>query len=163
MISSYWSFWFGGIMIALVAVLLVTLGGQFLSITRGYAGWCSIISRKNYFKTESSGGILGVKSIFICGVVSGGFVAALTSGGWQPSWQLGMFDKIFGESLWLKATLLIAGGICWGVGSRLSGGCTSGNSISGISRGSLASLVTTICFLIAGAITTFFINQIGGY
>ena len=49
--------------------------------------------------------------------------------------------------------LLIGGGILVGLGTRISGGCTSGHGISGIGRFSLRSIIATITFMIVGILT----------
>ena len=50
-------------------------------------------------------------------------------------------------------------GFLVGFGTRLSGGCTSGHGICGISRFSLRSIVATISFIISGIITVFILQQ----
>ena len=49
--------------------------------------------------------------------------------------------------------LLIFAGLLVGLGTRISGGCTSGHGISGIGRFSLRSIIATITFMIAGVLT----------
>ena len=56
--------------------------------------------------------------------------------------------------------LLILAGLLVGIGTRVSGGCTSGHGISGIGRFSLRSIVATITFMIVGIITVFIKNFI---
>ncbi|MBL6771438.1 MAG: YeeE/YedE family protein [Rhizobiales bacterium] len=56
--------------------------------------------------------------------------------------------------------LLIIAGLLVGLGTRISGGCTSGHGISGISRFSLRSIIATITFMIVGIITVFIKNLI---
>ena len=51
--------------------------------------------------------------------------------------------------------LMIAAGLLVGVGTRVSGGCTSGHGISGIGRFSLRSIIATITFMIAGILTVY--------
>ena len=48
---------------------------------------------------------------------------------------------------------LIFAGLLVGIGTRISGGCTSGHGISGIGRFSVRSLVATITFMVVGIIT----------
>ena len=48
---------------------------------------------------------------------------------------------------------LIGGGILVGIGTKISGGCTSGHGISGIGRFSLRSIIATITFMIFGILT----------
>ena len=51
--------------------------------------------------------------------------------------------------------LMIAAGLLVGIGTRVSGGCTSGHGISGIGRFSLRSIIATITFMIAGILTVY--------
>ena len=54
--------------------------------------------------------------------------------------------------------LLIIAGLVVGIGTRISGGCTSGHGISGIGRFSLRSIVATITFMIVGIVTVLIKN-----
>ena len=54
--------------------------------------------------------------------------------------------------------LLIFAGLLVGIGTRISGGCTSGHGISGIRRFSVRSIVATITFMIVGIITVYLKN-----
>ena len=54
--------------------------------------------------------------------------------------------------------LLIGGGILVGIGTKISGGCTSGHGISGIGRFSLRSIIATITFIIVGIFTVLIKN-----
>ncbi|RME92155.1 MAG: hypothetical protein D6767_03805 [Candidatus Hydrogenedentota bacterium] len=162
MFYHYWPWYIGGLAIAAVSIILVLFTGKFLSVTRGYVSACSIITKKPYFHRPDIGGPFGYRTFFVLGILLGGFLAALYSGSYHPNFSLGQFDKIWGDSIWIKAVVLFIGGVCWGYGSRMARGCTSGNSISGLAKGSPASLVVTLCFLLAGAAVTYLINYIGG-
>ena len=54
--------------------------------------------------------------------------------------------------------LLVIGGFLVGFGTRLSSGCTSGHGISGISRFSLRSIISTITFMLVGILTVLIIG-----
>jgi len=54
--------------------------------------------------------------------------------------------------------LLIIAGLLVGIGTRISGGCTSGHGISGMGRFSLRSIVATITFMIVGILTVLIKN-----
>jgi len=56
--------------------------------------------------------------------------------------------------------LLIFAGLLVGIGTRVSGGCTSGHGISGIGRFSLRSIIATITFMIVGILTVLIKNII---
>jgi uncharacterized membrane protein YedE/YeeE len=55
---------------------------------------------------------------------------------------------------------MVLAGILVGVGTRISGGCTSGHGISGIGRFSLRSIIATISFMIVGILTVLINNLI---
>ena len=54
--------------------------------------------------------------------------------------------------------LLIFAGLLVGIGTRISGGCTSGHGISGCGIFSLRSIVATITFMIVGILTVLIKN-----
>jgi len=54
--------------------------------------------------------------------------------------------------------LLIGAGVLVGIGTRISGGCTSGHGISGVGRFSLRSIIATITFMIVGILTVLIQN-----
>jgi len=54
--------------------------------------------------------------------------------------------------------LLIGGGVLVGLGTRISGGCTSGHGISGVGRFSLISVIATMTFMIVGILTVLIQN-----
>ena len=56
--------------------------------------------------------------------------------------------------------LLMFAGLLVGIGTRISGGCTSGHGISGIGRFSVRSIVATITFMIVGIITIYLKNNL---
>ena len=53
---------------------------------------------------------------------------------------------------------LIGGGVLVGLGTKISGGCTSGHGISGVGRFSLRSIIATITFMIVGILTVLINN-----
>ena len=56
--------------------------------------------------------------------------------------------------------LLIFAGLLVGIGTRVSGGCTSGHGISGIGRFSVRSIIATITFMTVGIITFYLKNNL---
>lgn len=58
--------------------------------------------------------------------------------------------------------LLITAGFLVGVGTKLSGGCTSGHGVCGIARLSRRSIVATIVFIGFGMITVYVMKHILG-
>lgn len=99
--------------------------------------------------------------LFIVGIVLGGF-AATTISGTHPTWNHGAFDQLFSSSLWIKAPVLIVGGVLVGFGARAAGGCTSGHGIVGMARGARSSFLATFAFMIGGFATTTLITLAKG-
>jgi len=79
--------------------------------------------------------------LFLVGLILGPLIYNLISG------------KEINISISSSLILLIIGGTLVGFGTRISGGCTSGHGISGISRFSLRSIIATITFMIVGILT----------
>jgi hypothetical protein len=55
--------------------------------------------------------------------------------------------------------LIITGGFLVGLGTRLSGGCTSGHGICGIGRFSVSSIIATVIFIVTGMLTVVILQQ----
>lgn len=85
---------------------------------------------------------------FLAGIALGALGHTLLTGNYAPSFAYGSFDRLYGDSLLVRGVVLATAGLCIGFGSRTAGGCTSGHGICGMSRGSLASLVATVIFII---------------
>lgn len=49
--------------------------------------------------------------------------------------------------------VIVAAGLLVGLGTRLANGCTSGHGVCGISRLSPRGIVSTLCYILAGALT----------
>ncbi|MET0558144.1 MAG: YeeE/YedE thiosulfate transporter family protein [Solirubrobacterales bacterium] len=98
---------------------------------------------------------------FLIGVVLGGFLFMILSGG-----------RLFHGYGWMTATfhgaaqalvvpaLLLASGVLIGYGAKLAGGCTSGNGLSGVSALSPAALVATATFFGTAIAVSFLIEAV---
>jgi uncharacterized membrane protein YedE/YeeE len=59
--------------------------------------------------------------------------------------------------------LLIAAGLCVGIGTRIANGCTSGHGVCGISRFSVRGIVATLVYIAAGVVTVVILRSaLGG-
>ena len=92
--------------------------------------------------------------VFFGGVVLGGFVAALTSGSFEPTlFAVGArFSAIFGDDPITTALWLGFGGALVGVGTRMATGCTSGHGLCGVARFERGSLLATASFFGTGIV-----------
>lgn len=84
--------------------------------------------------------------MFLLGLVVAGVVAALAGGAPPPTGQ--------------TATPLLLAGLLVGFGTRLSGGCTSGHGVCGLSRFQARSLVATLTFMGVAAVTVFVVGRV---
>jgi uncharacterized membrane protein YedE/YeeE len=143
-----------GALIAAVTLCLLFVANRRLGISAGFEDVCSLVLRHPYF---DRGGLRTAREWrlpFVVGLVLGGFLSAVSTGGWAPTWSLGMFDQTIGLGHAGKAAWMFVGGLFIGFGTRLGGGCTSGHGIFGLANLELPSLVTTLSFMLGGALTT---------
>ena len=98
---------------------------------------------------------LGTHAAFLLAVVAGGLAVQLARGAWRPTLDMGpTFAALFGRGAGAAAALAL-GGVLVGVGTTLSGGCSTGHGLSGCSRLQPASLVATAAFMAAAVATSF--------
>lgn len=90
---------------------------------------------------------LGAHALFLGGIVAGGFLAAVLRGGFRPSLGMGdAFAAIVGGGGRGLAALAV-GGLLVGIGTSVSGGCSTGHGLSGCSRLQPAGVAATATFL----------------
>ena len=119
----------GGLLIGLSVALFFILNGRMIGISGIASNF--LVSKNNRIDNF----------LFLIGLILGPLIYNLISG------------KEINISISSSLILLIIGGTLVGFGTRLSGGCTSGHGISGISRFSLRSIIATITFMIVGILT----------
>jgi uncharacterized protein len=128
----------GGILIGLAATLLLVTTGRLAGVS-GIT--CGVFGGQGLERTW--------RLAFIAGLISAGLV-----------WQFLLLKplpveiEVRGWPLWLA-------GLLTGFGTRMSGGCTSGHGICGISRFSLRSVYATLTFIAFGMLTVW-IRRHGG-
>ncbi len=137
----------GGALIGLSAALLLLTKGRIAGIS-GIAGGVIFPER---------GDILW-RVVFVIGLVLGGFLYRLISGGSTT----GLFQGVEHIEAVVGMPLLILGGLLVGVGTTIGTGCTSGHGICGLARRSPRSLVATLSFMVAGFVTVFVMRQLLG-
>lgn len=146
--SQTWSWWAAGLGLGLTALGLAWFTGKRLGVTGGFEDACSVVTQDSTFNPSPS----NWKLWFILGLPLGGFLANI--GHWSWTWLYGRLDAITFGSLLLKIPFLLVGGFLIGFGARWAGGCTSGNTIMGVSVGSKMSILATVAFLAAGILVT---------
>jgi uncharacterized protein len=143
-----------GLGIAGITLALLLLGSRRLGISTGFEDICSLVLPAPYFRRAAVVSGRPWRLPLLCGLVIGGFLSAVLGGGWQPTWELGMFDTAIGLGPVGKLAWMFVAGLCIGFGTRLAGGCTSGHGIFGLANLEPPSLITTVTFMAAGIATT---------
>jgi hypothetical protein len=89
---------------------------------------------------------LTFSSFLLFGIVCGGFLFALATGTFSPTFAYDPGNAVLSaaRSAWMP--VLVLAGIAMGLGARTAGGCTSGHGLCGVSLGSPGSLVATANF-----------------
>lgn len=130
----------GGVLIGVASVLLMYFHGRIMGATGIVAGLFSPASLSD----------AGWRIAMVLGMATGPLVVlALT--GQMPVIELPM-----------SRTMLLVGGVTVGVGVTFGGGCTSGHGVCGMARLSRRSVVATLTFMVATAITVYIIRHVIG-
>lgn len=143
-----------GALIAAVTLVLLFVTNRRLGLSSGLDDVCSLVLPNAYFQRAAVRGGRPWRLPFLGGLVLGGFLSAVTSGGWSLVWDAGLLDATFALSGPAKLAWMFAGGLFIGFGTRLAGGCTSGHGIFGLANVERASLLSTAAFMLAGIVTT---------
>ena len=100
--------------------------------------------------------------LFLLMVPVGGLITSVAMGTFNIQFNLGeLHTSLFGSGFSYTLTLVI-GGILIGFGTQLSGGCTTGHGLSGMSRLIPASIVATCSFFGAAVVTSLIIHFTAG-
>ncbi len=124
-------------MIGLSASLYWTLNGRVAGVSGIVGGALLEHGRERW-----------VRVAFLLGLLLAGLAFALRS------------TRVPAPSLPL-APLALAG-LLVGLGTRTSGGCTSGHGVCGLSRFSVRSLLAVLTFMTTGALTVFIVRHVLG-
>ena len=124
----------GGIIIGLSVVIFFLFNGRLV----GISGIAANALNQKERRIENI--------LFLVGLIIGPILYALIS------------NKEINISISNSLPLLIVAGLLVGIGTRISGGCTSGHGISGIGRFSLRSIIATITFMVVGILTVLIKN-----
>lgn len=128
-----WESLFGGMLLGVSATILLLINGKIAGISGILAGL--LAKKPNDFSW---------RLIFVAGLIGGGALASTFFGADIPM------------SYSASTPILIIAGLLVGVGTKLGNGCTSGHGICGMGRFSKRSIVATMVFMLAAAMTVFF-------
>jgi uncharacterized protein len=97
------------------------------------------------------------RGFFLIGVLAGALIFRLLSGADTVGNGFGWLTRTFDSDI-VVAAFLVAGGVLVGFGTKLAGGCTSGNGLGGCSTGSAGGIAATISFLSVAVAASFVIK-----
>jgi len=129
----------GGVLIGLSASLLLFSDGKIAGISGIMGGLLHPVKKDTAWRV-----------LFIFGLFTGGLLFQFLS------------PEVFTIGITRSTSMLILAGLLVGFGTRLGNGCTSGHGVCGLSRFSPRSLVSTVTFIVTGAITVYIINHLLG-
>lgn len=90
---------------------------------------------------------LGAHAVFLLSIALGGLVVQLCRGAWSARLDMGpTFAALHGGGA-RGALVLLGGGLLVGIGTTVSGGCSTGHGLSGCSRLQPGSVAATMTFL----------------
>jgi uncharacterized membrane protein YedE/YeeE len=127
----------GGSLIGLSTVLLLWLNGRIAGVSGIFHGLFP--PRKSDFLW---------RLLFLVGLITGSLIYYLVP------------NIHFAPRTHYPISVLVFSGFLVGMGTKLSGGCTSGHGICGIARMSLRSFAATITFFIFGLLSVYFVRHI---
>ena len=159
--TGFWPWWQGGAAIGVITLLLLWLGNQRLGLSTGFENLCALVLRTPHLRRAEVAGSARWRLPFLGGLVLGGALAAIASGGLAPSLGVPLLDARFALAPASKLAWMFTGGLLIGFGTRLSNGCTSGHGIFGLSNFERGSLEATVAFLAAGMLMTFLVYGAG--
>lgn len=134
-----WSSLAGGALIGVAAAALLFANGKIAGVS-GILARCLAPER----------GDLAWRVAFLCGLPLGATLVIRLTG------------DAHGFAITASFPVLISGGLLVGFGTALGNGCTSGHGVCGLARGSRRSLVATLAFMAAGALTVFVVRHVLG-
>jgi uncharacterized membrane protein YedE/YeeE len=141
-----WPFWVGGLAVGSFVLLLLFATRNLLGVSTGFADACAApfdpAMRRSW------------RIPLLLGIIAGGFVAAITTGAFSPTWSMGMFDARVTDAFVPKALVFLCGGVLLGFGARLANGCTSGHGIVGTALLAKSSWIAAAMFVVAGIVVT---------
>ncbi|WP_428266771.1 YeeE/YedE family protein [Haliangium sp.] len=129
----------GGVLIGLASILLLLGSGRIAGISGILGG-----------ALRPRAGDTTWRVLFLAGLVVGGAI------------MLALRPEAFAFEVDRSLFAIAGAGLLVGFGTRLGSGCTSGHGVCGMSRLSPRSLVATVAFMAAGAVTVVLINRIFG-
>ena len=133
-----WSSLAGGVLIGIATAMFVLLNGRIAGISSVLGGLLTPVKGDVAWRLAFVFGLVGAPLVFL------------------------LFNDVPSPRIDAGYAALIAAGLLVGVGTRYGSGCTSGHSVSGLSRLSPRSFAATAAFMGAGFLTVYVARHLLG-
>jgi hypothetical protein len=157
-----WSPYVTGALLGLLELVAVYFSHHALGASSAYTRIAGLIEKNfftEHFKTlkyyHYYKPYIDWTTLVVIGMFFGGYLSARLSNDIKFRIIPKMWKKRFGDSKILRIVAAIIGGIFIGFGSRMAGGCTSGQGISGGAFLSVSGWLAICFFFLGGIITSF--------
>jgi uncharacterized membrane protein YedE/YeeE len=153
MLHSQLAWWIGGPLLGLCVVAMRWLMNERLGVM---GAWSDVVDTVAARRLS-----FGPFGWMLFGLIAGAAAFALIAGGPDfhgYGWLTDTFDGSGGTLIIIA--ILLASGVLIGLGTKIAGGCTSGNGLSGVSMTSPAALAATATFFGTAIVVTFVIEAV---
>jgi uncharacterized membrane protein YedE/YeeE len=153
MLHTQLAWWIGGPVLGLCVVAMRWLMNERLGVM---GAWSDVVDTVAARRLS-----FGPFGWMLLGLIAGAAAFALVAGGPDfhgYGWITATFDGTGGTIV--GVAILLAAGVLIGLGTKIAGGCTSGNGLSGNAMLSPASLVATMTFFATGIVVTVLIDAV---
>ena len=149
----------GGAILGILILFSFLVASRPLGASRAYISCAAII--ENIFSPEHVTSTLYFSRygpefewtlMVVLGIMVGALASSRLSGDFRVSFISPGWKDRFGNSRSLKFAFALVGGILLGFGSRLAGGCTSGQALSGTLQLAVSGLIFFAMFFVGGAV-----------
>jgi len=153
MLHSQLAWWIGGPVLGLCVVAMRWLMNERLGVM---GGWSDVVDTVAARRLS-----FGPFGWMLIGIIAGAAAFALIAGGPDFHGYGWLTDTFTGSaSTLLIVAILLVSGLLIGLGTKIAGGCTSGNGLSGNAMGSPASFVATMTFFATAIVVTLIIEAL---
>lgn len=158
-----WPWWIGGPAIGLYVIAFLLVKNRLLSasttfqfVTDRWLAFGKKADASMSWLTEDDAGRDGDwRGHYFLGLFAGGLASVLLAGTFHPAFELKGLHSVYGYALATQIGVLLTAGVLIGFGTRMSGGCTSGHCIVGVSGLQAPSAAATGVFFACGIVISF--------
>lgn len=156
-----WPFWLSGLIIGIQMPLMYYFFNNGPGTSSGSANLLKLIipkSKLKWLNTERVNPVFNRNFYFIIGIILGGFISKSLSGDFKFTFDTGLFSQNVSFSFIVQLFWYFLGGTIIAIGARFADGCTSGNSIHGMSTLQPSGFVASMGFMFSAVVITWLMH-----